>query len=170
MERKILVLGIGNLLMGDEGAGVRVAETLLATVLPSHVEVVEGGTGGFHLLELFDHYEQVIIVDAALDSKPPGTISVLTPRYASDFPPTLTAHDIGLKDLVDAAHLLGHAPPIQLVTISVNNFQSMGLELSKQVAAAIPLAVNKVLRIVEDLVSVPAGDQAMAPGKEIGHA
>jgi len=142
--QKILVLGIGNILMGDEGVGVRVVESLDPQSMPPGVDIVEGGTGGFQLLALFDQYDQMIIVDASLDGKPPGTLTVLAPKYSAQFPATLTAHDIGLKDLVDAAELLGRVPPIQLVTISVAEFQSVGLALTPDVSAAIPNALEQI--------------------------
>ena len=76
--QKTLVLGIGNVLMGDEGVGVRVVEAIDPLSLPQGVDIVEGGTGGFQLLGLFDQYDRMIIVDASLDGKPPGTLSAST--------------------------------------------------------------------------------------------
>ena len=147
--QKTLVLGIGNVLMGDEGVGVRVVEAIDPLTLPQGVDIVEGGTGGFQLLGLFDQYDRMIIVDASLDGKPPGTLSVLAPKYSAQFPPTLTAHDIGLKDLVDAAELLGQVPPLQLVTISVAEFQSVGLALTPAVLSAIPKALEQIQALLE---------------------
>ena len=150
MKRSILVLGIGNVLMGDEGVGVRVAEALAAEGLPPEVTLVEGGTGGFQLLEYFERFDRMVIVDASLDGHPPGTLNLLTPKYAADFPPTLTAHDIGLKDLVDAAELLGHKPEVGLITISIADLQHLGMELSPPVLAAVPMAVARVREVVAD--------------------
>ncbi|MCR4376213.1 MAG: hydrogenase maturation protease, partial [Acidobacteria bacterium] len=102
--RGALVLGIGNLLMGDEGVGVRVVEALeRARWRPDGVTLVDGGTGGFHLLEYLQEFTPIVMIDATLDGQPAGTVSVLRPKYASDFPRALTAHDIGLRDLVETA-------------------------------------------------------------------
>ncbi len=145
MMRGALVLGIGNLLMGDEGVGVRVVEALeRARWRPAGVTVVDGGTGGFHLLEYLQEFSPIVMIDATLDGQPAGTVSVLRPKYASDFPRALTAHDIGLRDLVETTALLGSLPPITLVTISIAEIQSMVTTLTPAVAAAIPAAAALV--------------------------
>ncbi len=138
----LLVLGIGNLLMGDEGVGVHVARELSRRALPPEVTVVDGGTGGFHLLSLFRDYDPVILVDATMDGQPAGTVSVVEPRYPSDFPPSLTAHDIGLRDLIEAAAITGTLPTMWLVTVSIDELQAMQTTLSPVVAAAVPRVVD----------------------------
>jgi hydrogenase maturation protease len=89
------------------------------------------------------------LVDATLDGKPPGTISVLEPRYAKDFPRVLSAHDIGLKDLVESADLLGHLPRIQLVTVSVAELQPMQMTLSPEIEAVVPEVAKLVRTLAE---------------------
>ena len=73
------------------------------------------------------------------------------PKYAKDFPSQLSAHEIGLKDLLDAAFLLGNMPKIHLVAISIKDFQDMGMELTPEVEAAIPEAVKTVKDLVNSL-------------------
>lgn len=146
--RGALVLGIGNLLMGDEGVGVRVVEALERDWRPAGVTLVDGGTGGFHLLEYLQEFSPIVMIDATLDGQPAGTVSVIRPKYASDFPRALTAHDIGLRDLVETAALLGALPPITLVTISIEEIQSMVTTLTPAVAAAIPPAAALVRKTV----------------------
>ena len=146
---KPLILGVGNLLMGDEGVGVCAARALEAAGFAGRAHIVDGGTGGFYLLEYFYDYERLILIDAAADGKPPGTVSVIKPRFASDYPKSLAAHDIGLKDLIESAALLGAQPEVVLITISVGEIQNLTLELSPPVAAAIP----KVLTAVEEILN-----------------
>jgi hydrogenase maturation protease len=146
---KPLVLGVGNLLMGDEGVGVVALRHLQEAGLAERAELVDGGTGGFHLLELFLENPKLILIDAAADGRAPGTVSLLRPRFARDFPPSLSAHDIGLKDLIESAALLGRLPEVQLITISVTNVSSLGLELSSPVAAALPEVVALVRQCLE---------------------
>jgi hydrogenase maturation protease len=143
-----LVLGIGNVLMGDEGVGVHAVRRLEGT-LPPHVDVLDGGTGGFHLLGELSEHDPVFLIDATLDGRPPGTVSEIEPRYASDFPRTLTAHDIGLRDLVESAALLGALPRIRLVTVSVADLQPMEMTLSPEVDAAIPDVLVRIRRMVD---------------------
>ena len=133
-----LILGIGNLLLGDEGIGVVAVRHLEAEGFAEYAELVDGGTGGFHLLGLFSDRQHLILIDAAADGRPPGTVTRLQPHYASDYPRTLSAHDIGLRDLIESAALLGAMPRVDLITISVGPLQPMTLELTPAVRAALP--------------------------------
>ncbi|MDO8794152.1 MAG: hydrogenase maturation protease [Vicinamibacterales bacterium] len=148
MNRGTLVLGIGNLLMGDEGVGVHVIEQLQREYWPPGVTVVDGGTGGFHLLEYLQEFSPIVMIDATMDGQRAGTIGVLRPKYASDFPRALTAHDIGLRDLVESAALLGQLPDITLVTVSIAEIKSMVTSLSPEVEAALPAVAALVRRTV----------------------
>jgi len=143
-----LVLGIGNLLMGDEGVGVHAAGALAHEAWPDTVTVVDGGTGGFHLLDYLRRYDPIVLIDATADGQPAGSVSVLHPKYASDFPRSLTAHDIGLRDLIESAALLGPLPSMALVTVSIDDIRSMVLTLSPPVAAAIPRVSAQVRALV----------------------
>ena len=147
-QNNILVLGIGNLLMKDEGVGIHIVSRLGKEVFPG-ADLMDGGTGGFHLLGVFQSYKTIIIVDASLDHFPPGHVRVIHPRYANDFPRQLSAHEIGLKDLIDSACLLGNMPQLHLVAISVRDFQNMGMELSQEVEQAIPEAIRCIRELVE---------------------
>jgi hydrogenase maturation protease len=150
-ELRVLVLGVGNVLMGDEGVGVHAVRELDKRAFPPGVTVLDGGTGGFHLLSHLCEADTVLMIDATLDGKPPGTISVITPRYASDFPRALSAHDIGLKDLVESAALIGRLPEITLITVSVADLQPMQMTLSPEVAAAVPGVLERACTLIERL-------------------
>jgi len=142
---EVLILGIGNLLMGDEGVGARVSQYLSEFVLPDGVECLDGGTGGFHLLGPIQQARKVILVDATVDGAPAGTVRRLRPRFAKEYPRTLTAHDIGLKDLLDAFYLLGDSPDVTLFAISIPPLQQLGMELSPEVNAVVPEVARLVL-------------------------
>jgi hydrogenase maturation protease len=151
-QKKILVLGVGNYLMGDEGIGVHVAHRLLKENLPSHVDIVDGGTGGFHLLGHFEGYDTIILVDATLDSNPNGTIRLIKPRFAHDFPKAMSTHDIGLKDMVSALQLLGKMPMIHLFVVSIESLQQQGIELTTEIENIVPELIGKIknlLNIIE---------------------
>jgi len=147
---KTLVLGIGNLLMGDEGVGIHVIRHLQENYKINNADLLDGGTGGFHLLEYFQQYDRVVLVDATIDGKPPGTINMIKPKYSSEFPPTLTAHDIGLKDLIDSLYLLNKLPEIILFTISINELTRMNLELSDEVIPSIQTTCENILRFLNE--------------------
>lgn len=143
-----LILGIGNVLMGDEGVGVSVVNTLSRQGWPDGVELLDGGTGGFHLLDCLLTHDPVILIDATIDGARAGTISLLYPRYASDFPRALTAHDIGLRDLIETAALLAPLPEFTLVTISIDRIVPMTMALSQPVQDAVPVAAAAVRDLV----------------------
>jgi hydrogenase maturation protease len=134
---RILVMGVGNVLMGDEGVGVHAVRALERRRWPAHVTLLDGGTGGFHLLSHVGGCDVLVMIDATLDGRPPGTVCVIEPRYASDFPKALSAHDIGLKDLVDSAAILEMLPKVILVTISVADLQPMQMTMSPEVEASL---------------------------------
>ena len=144
-----LVLGVGNYLLGDEGVGVHAARELLEAGVPEGVTVLDGGTGGFHLLSLFQDYDPIILIDATMDGAPAGTVKLLHPKFASDFPRTLSAHDIGLRDLLESAALLGPLPELYLITVSIDQLQSMSLDLTAQVRGAIPTVLQAVRQFLE---------------------
>jgi hydrogenase maturation protease len=145
----LLVLGIGNVLMGDEGVGVHVIRSLEKLGVPEGVELLDGGTGSFLLLDPMQRARKIILIDATLDNNPPGTIRRLVPRFSTEYPRTLTAHDIGLKDLLDTFYLLDHPMDVVLFAISIASLQEIGMELSPEIEARMPEVVQLVLREVE---------------------
>jgi hydrogenase maturation protease len=147
----ILVLGIGNYLLGDEGAGVHAIRALEQEPVLPGVILLDGGTGGFHLLSYLQDYTTVVLIDATMDGAPPGTVRVLRPKFASDFPRALSAHDIGLRDLIESAILTGKLPDIHLVTVSIGELNEMRTELSPEVSGAIPAVVSAVRGILGGL-------------------
>lgn len=132
--------------MGDEGVGVHVVRHLQNLSLPPGVECLDGGTGSFTLLGPLQQAKQVILIDATIDGAPVGTVRRLTPRFSTDYPPSLTAHDIGLKDLLDAFYLLGDRPDVTLFAISIAPLGEMAIELSPALAAQVPEIAQLVLQ------------------------
>ena len=150
-SNKVLVLGIGNYLMGDEGVGVHIVQQMEKMNLPHYVDVLDGGTGGFFLMNVFDDYGKVIFLDATMDGKKGGTIALLKPKFAADFPKALSVHDVGLKDMVEALYLQDILPEMHLVTISVEGIQPMTIEMTKNVENSIPKAIETILQLSEEL-------------------
>ena len=144
-------MGVGNVLMGDEGVGVHAVRLHEQQEWPRHVTIVDGGTGGFHLLSLFSDCDVLVMIDATLDGRAPGTVSAIEPRYATDFPKALSAHDIGLKDLVESAALLRMMPRVILVTVSVAELQPMQMTMSPEVEASLPRVVDLVTQHIAGL-------------------
>lgn len=131
--------------MGDEGVGVHVVRALEKHKLPAGVECLDGGTGGFILLEPLQNADRIILIDATADGNPPGTVTRTTPRFARDYPPTLTAHDIGVKDLLDAFYMQGGSRDVILYTITIDPLQPIRMSLSEGCASAAAEAEIEVL-------------------------
>jgi hydrogenase maturation protease len=146
-RKKVLILGIGNMLMGDEGVGVHVVNSLEGAVLPADVECLDGGVGSFLLLEPMQNADKVILIDATIDGQPAGSVRKLQPKFSTDYPTTLTAHDIGLKDLIDAFYLMGKAPDVTLFAISIPPLQDMTMELSPEVE---PIVSKVAAMVIEE--------------------
>lgn len=146
--RKTVVLGLGNILLGDEGVGVRVVEELERSGGIPGVELVDGGTAGFRLLPFFDAARLVVVVDAAADGRPPGTVTRLRPAFAAAYPQVIAPHDLGLKNILDALALADDRPEIVLFTVSVSEADRASLELSPPVARAVPEAASLIRRLL----------------------
>jgi hydrogenase maturation protease len=149
--KKILIMGIGNYLMADEGVGVHAAEQLQLMSWPDNIEVLDGGTGGFHLLEYFEIHDHVILIDATLDGREPGTIRKIKPRFAKDFPPAMSTHDIGLKDMVSALQFMDKMPVIDLFVVSIASIQDQGIQLTAPIQKILPELLDLVKALAEEI-------------------
>ena len=152
-QGEVLAMGVGNYLMGDEGIGVHIVQQMEKMDLPDYLDVLDGGTGGFLLMNYFDEYPYVIFVDATMDGKPIGTITVTEPRFAADFPNALSVHDVGLKDMIEAVYLMEKVPKMFLITISINEIRPMTLELAPAVEASIPAAIEKIQELAAQVMA-----------------
>jgi len=150
-SNSILVMGVGNYLMGDEGVGVHLIQEFAKMELPEYLDILDGGTGGFLLLSYFEAYKTIIFIDATMDGKEEGTISLIKPKFASDFPSALSVHDVGLKDMIEAVYLRETNPEIELFTISIKEMTPMTVDLTPKVKQSIPETIKKILHLAEEL-------------------
>ena len=131
--------------MGDEGIGVYVVRELEKESLPANVECLDGGTGGFTLLEPLEQAGRIVIIDAANDGNPIGTVTRTTPQFSRDYPPTITAHDVGMKDLLDMFYIQGGHHEIILYAITIDPKQPIRMSLSEQGQIAAKDAASRIL-------------------------
>jgi hydrogenase maturation protease len=94
--------------------------------------------------------DHVILIDAADDGNGPGTVTRTTPRFSRDYPPTLTAHDIGIKDLLDAFYIQGGGPDVVLYAITIDPRQPIRMSLSPEAAIAAEVAAARILAELND--------------------
>ncbi len=146
-NKQITVLGIGNILLRDEGFGVRAVETLLDRYrFPAAVQVLDGGTLGMDLLRFLTGTKRLVVVDAIAGGGPPGTFY----RFAGDevkayFREKVSLHELGIKDVLAVLEATDRAIG-EVVVLGVQpESLDVGLELTPVVAAALPDTVAAVL-------------------------
>ncbi len=144
---QILILGLGNILLKDEGVGVRVVERLLERYeLPEGVQALDGGSRGLALLNFLEGVSRLLIVDAVQAGKEPGTLIRLEgdeiPAFLS---PKVSPHQEGLADLLFAAKVVGLYPE-EVVLWGVEPAEiETGLELTPLIASKVDELVDKVI-------------------------
>jgi hydrogenase maturation protease len=150
-ENHILVLGVGNILLRDEGVGVRIIEHLLAEYSFSpNVELLDGGTLGVRLLEPIANADVLIVVDALRNGRPSGTVYRMT---AEELPLCISfknsLHQTGLLETLAYAEMLGKRPKTVVVGIEPEDISPWGLELTETLKDCIPDVAACVLREIE---------------------
>ena len=149
-SKNILILGLGNILLGDEGVGVRVIEQLFSHPLPDEIEVIDGGTAGYELINFFEGKEKVIIVDAVKTDDTPGSVYKMDLSIVQeDETVQLSLHQIGLKNVFKMASMMDLNPEVTLIGIVPKDYQDYNIGLSEEVEKAIPLAIETVLKEIE---------------------
>lgn len=144
---KRLVLGVGNLLLTDEGLGIHAVQRLLETgALPADIEIVDGGTAGLNLLGYLEDVDQLVIIDAVETGGPPGTIM----RFAGERIPAyiamkLSPHEITLPDFLAAAKLRDIYPKEVVVWGMQPQSLDVGIDLSPDLEARLDTLLGKVV-------------------------
>ncbi len=147
---KILVLGVGNILLRDEGVGVRIVESLLRRYdIPDGVEVLDGGTAGMDLLYAISGHERLIVCDAVQADAPPGSVIRISGEDVPVFFQTkLSPHQVGLCDVLATLRLQDEHPATVVIVGVVPEDIDLGIELSETVAAA---AEDALAMVVDEL-------------------
>ena len=147
MAIKISLIGLGNLLLGDEGVGIHAVEALKKKYdFPEEVRLLDGGTLGLDLLHLIEGMDRVLVVDAVELKEKAGTIAVIEGEgLPSLLEPKLSLHHVGLADLLLASSFLGTRPAeIALVGIQPETLE-IGLELSPTIQGRFDKLLETVL-------------------------
>ncbi|AFQ42934.1 HyaD/HybD family hydrogenase maturation endopeptidase [Desulfosporosinus meridiei] len=149
---KIMVMGVGNILLSDEGLGVRFLDVFAKDKLPDNVELLEGGTAGLELVHLILDVDFLIIIDAfnanaepgALFRFHPGDLQVIPEQYEVSF------HQIGIVEVLTLANVLGHAPQTLIFGIQPKSLE-WGLEISADIEALFPRLKELVLKEIDSI-------------------
>ena len=146
-RRPILILGIGNILLRDEGVGVRVIETLQQQEIPDTINLVDGGTSGADLIDILADRRKVIIVDAVDAGKAPGTVIRFEEDDLENIPNSaLSLHELGIAETLKMTSKL-NCKPKEVVFFGIQPKDiSPGLELSDEIAEIVPIVAKKALK------------------------
>jgi hydrogenase maturation protease len=159
MSRRILVAGIGNVFLGDDGFGVEVVRRLASRGLPEGVEVVDFGIRGMDLAyALQGDYEAVVFVDATPRGERPGTVYLIEPEIEEGGEAMLDTHGMDPVKVIKLSRALGARPTHTLVVgcepqvvVSGEAYDDIIMELSEPVRAAVEEAVQLVESLVEEI-------------------
>ena len=169
MGKRVLIAGIGNIFLGDDGFGVEVTRRLAGRGLPEGVEVKDFGIRGMDLAyALQDDYELVVLVDATPRGEKPGTVYLIEPEVEGDGEVTLDTHGMDPVKVIKLSRALGARPTRTLVVgcepqvvMGGEDYDEMLMELSEPVSAA----VNEAVELVESLVDrIGRDDQEVRAG------
>ncbi len=168
-KNDVLVLGVGNVMMGDEGLGVHVVRHLLERyIFPPGVEVVDGGTGGLALLPFIQSSRFVIIVDALDAEAEAGSIFMCdASRIEQETGVRTSLHDTGILDVINTAGLLGERPDAVIIGVQPLKMDEFGGGLTEPVAGSIERVCELVCEHLEErgLSPHPKGRcSAVGPG------
>jgi len=157
----VLVAGIGNIFLGDDGFGVEVARRLAERALPDDVRVVDFGIRGMDLVyALLEDYDALIFVDAAPRGEPPGTLYLIEPHIEQDGEVTLDTHGMDPVKVIKLARALGARPTRTYLVacgpavLGSEDDDDVLVELSAPVRAAVDEAVMMVESLVRDISGV----------------
>ncbi len=150
LYKHILVLGVGNLLLSDEGVGVHVAQRMMTMDMPPEVQVVEGGTDGFGLINVISEADRMILIDAVKGGGQPGSIYRFEIEDCPPYPDIFktSVHQISILEVINLSSLVGSTPHTTIIGIEPACME-MGMNLSPVVAAKIPTVIQMVQEEVE---------------------
>ncbi len=151
---RILILGVGNILMGDEGIGVRVVEHLVEGYeIPSSVEVVDGGTSGMELIGYLENKDVVFIIDAiSRKGMSPGEVVILgLSELSVIYRNRISPHQLGISEVLAVATIHEKLPPVvKLIGIKPKDIEP-GLELSPEVRSSISLVEELLIKELKEI-------------------
>ncbi len=144
-----MVLGIGNIIMGDEGFGLHVIRRLKEIGVPQNIILEEGGVGGFELLGDLQGIEKLVVVDIMMLPLPPGEIKVFEPGNPPKEPgkAIVSFHQIGVLELINMWSMMGNEEPE--VTFVVTRPQT--IDWSTELSQALKPAVEKAADMIKTL-------------------
>jgi hydrogenase maturation protease len=168
-HKRVLVAGVGNIFLGDDGFGVEVVRRLAEREMPEGVEVKDFGIRGMDLVyALQEDYEVIVFLDAVPRGEEPGTVYLIEPEIEEDGEVSLDTHGMDPVKVIKLSRALGAKPTRTLVVgcepqvvLSGEDYDDMSMELSEPVQAA----VGEAVKLVESLVEEIGGEGKVRSGR-----
>ncbi|NOY59858.1 MAG: hydrogenase maturation protease [Calditrichaeota bacterium] len=148
---RIVVLGVGNELLSDEGVGIHVVKELQKMEVPPHVEVIEGGTDGFGLLNIITDTDRLIVIDSVKGGSPPGTLykfDIEDAPNASDLFKT-SVHQISILEVIHLSELIGKTPQTTVLGVEPGSIETE-MSLTPDVQQKIPRIIELIFEMIEE--------------------
>lgn len=137
--KKLLVLGIGNILLGDEGVGVHAVEELKKEEWPEYVHLVDGGTFTHDIFHILEGYDGLLVLDIVHGGKDPGTMYRLEEKdIIQNESQRLSLHDIDLVDSLNMAGAVGKRPEMRVLGMEPKNYTEWDLDMTDTIKAVFP--------------------------------
>ena len=144
-----VIIGIGNILLQDDGVGVHVIKQLENEKLPSTIELVDGGTSTLDTLGFFLDYKKVIVVDCLRAGLKPGTIYKIKPEDIKNYQKeNLSIHDVQILDVVQMANMMNKYPEVVIFGIEPEKI-SLDLEMTEIMVSKIPEIIRNIKKELE---------------------
>ncbi|HEU6438240.1 MAG TPA: NiFeSe hydrogenase maturation protease [Nitratidesulfovibrio sp.] len=152
--QKLLVLGIGNTLLTDDGVGVFAVEELMKETWPQNVTLMDGGTFTQDIFYLFEGYDRLLVLDIVHAKGNPGTIYRLSEDdLVQNEKQRLSIHDVDLIDSLKMAELRGPRPRMQVIGMEPHDFLNWNIGLSEPVQAAFPRFVEVAREEIRTIIA-----------------
>jgi hydrogenase maturation protease len=146
LPKGVLILGIGNILLRDEGIGVRTVEAMAGLDLPDDVELMDGGTSGVDLADELAGRHKLIVIDAVHSEHPAGTVLRFGPEeLVSDEHPQMSLHELGLMETLSMARTFGCCPKDVVIFGVQPETTDSGLDMSPTIRGVLPRLIEMVL-------------------------
>ena len=156
-NKTITILGLGNILVGDDGFGIRfIAWFSDRYILPDSVSLVDGGTAGLGLLDTVTGADQLIVIDEIRVDDTPGSLYRFTKEDMSLFlPPPTSVHEVEFLDVLAMADLLGQCPPVTFIAVVPEKYDTMEVKISDCMRGRFPDVERLLLEELSALSVVP---------------
>lgn len=148
--KKAAILGIGNILLKDDGIGVHIVKKLEEEKLSSTIELVDGGTSTLDTLGYFLEYEKVIVIDSLKAGYEPGTIYKIKPEDIKNYKKeSLSIHDVQILDVVKMANMLGKHP-----SVTVFGIEPKEINFDTEMTDCMKMKIPEVIKLIKKELNI----------------